>query len=136
MVVWFYLQLHSISSNRNLSDQSHTNIHHTNSTQTILSHHFSEDNVYYEKIYTEELVENTSFIQEATLACDSLEEGFPQDILTQTINSGNYRPNKGVQVNRFQIPLQFRLQNIYTGDVCTKEENQNSKCVQTLVTYV
>ncbi|CAC5398047.1 unnamed protein product [Mytilus coruscus] len=66
--------LHSISSKSNLCDQSHNNINNTNSTQTILTHNISEDNVYYESNYTDELVENTSFIQEATLACDTLEE--------------------------------------------------------------
>ncbi|CAC5405271.1 unnamed protein product [Mytilus coruscus] len=133
---WFYLQLHSISSKSNLCDQSHNNINNTYSTQTILTHNISEDNVYYESNYTEELVENTSFIQEATLASATLEEGFPQDRLTQTINSGNYRPNKGVQVNRFPMPLQFRQHNIYTGDVCRNDENRNNKCVQTVITYI
>jgi hypothetical protein len=37
-------------------------------------------------------VKNESVIQEATLACDELEEGFPQDRLVQTILSGNYKP--------------------------------------------
>jgi hypothetical protein len=46
--------------------------------------------MYYQLNYTEELVKNESVIQEATLAGDELEEGFPKDRFTQTILSGNH----------------------------------------------
>lgn len=102
----------------------------------MLMHEFDEENVYYETNYNEELVQNTSVIQEATLACDSLEEGFPQDRLSQTVLSGKHRPNKGVQVNRLPMQLQFRMCNIFTGDLCSNNEHSKSKLVQTLITYI
>ena len=90
--------------------------------------------VYYQLNYTEELAKNESVIQEATLAGDELEEGFPQDRFTQTILSGNHRPNSYVQVNRLPMKLEFRLKNIFTGELCPAFENDKS--VQTLVTYI
>jgi hypothetical protein len=53
-----------------------------NSKQT---HEVDENMMYYQLNYTEELVKNESVIQEATLAGDELEGGFPKDRFTQTI---------------------------------------------------
>ena len=43
--------------------------------------------------------EKTSFIQEVTVAEDSLPDGWPQDILQQTTSSGDFKPNKYSQFN-------------------------------------
>ena len=87
--------------------------------------------------YTGDLVKNESVVQEATLACDELEEGFPQDRLTQTHCSGNYRPNRTVQVNRLPMRLEIRLKNIFTGDLCSSFQNDKpEKSLQTLFTYI
>jgi hypothetical protein len=85
-------------------------------------------------VNTEELVKNESVIQEATLAGDELEEGFPKDRFTQTILSGNHRPNSYVQVHRLPMKLEFRLKNIFTDELCSAFENDKS--VQTIVTYI
>ena len=76
-----FLQHSSISSPSNIHDcMDCANSSHINSkqTQTILTHEVDENMMYYQLNYTE-LVKNESVIQEATLAGDELEEGFPQE---------------------------------------------------------
>ena len=80
------------------------------------------------------MVINESLIQEATLAEDDLPKGFPQDKIIQTICSGDFRPNAMVQVNRLPMTLNFRMRNIYTGDLC--KEDTFSKSVQTIITFL
>ena len=132
-----FSQHSSISSPSNIHDcMDCANSSRINSkqTQTILTHEVDENMMYYQLNYTEELVKNESVIQEATLAGDELEEGFPKDRFTQTILSGNHRPTSYIQVNRLPMKLEFRLKNIFTGELCSAFENDKS--VQTLVTYI